>query len=69
MHILSHLSYLYVLVNVFAFIIGKTIPIEYNLAIIFFSMFPDFDYIVDFLKQTLTKKKYKVPEKSRLNFP
>ncbi|MCF7866076.1 metal-dependent hydrolase [Candidatus Woesearchaeota archaeon] len=62
MHFLSHISYLYVLVNFFALIIGKTIPLEYNLTLLLFSVFPDFDYIVDFFYQKLKRKKYKVPD-------
>jgi len=62
MHILSHLSYPYIVANVVAFLVGKPIPLEYNLLILFFSLFPDFDIAVDFIYQMITKKKYKVPD-------
>jgi len=62
MHILSHLSYPYIVANVVALLVGKPIPLEYNLLILFFSLFPDFDIAVDFIYQMITKKKYKVPD-------
>jgi hypothetical protein len=41
--------------------LGKVIPIEYNVAILAFSLFPDIDVAFDFVKQLFTKQKYKVP--------
>lgn len=62
MHILSHLSYPYIVANVVALLIGKPIPLEYNLLILLFSLFPDIDLAIDFVYQLITKKKYKVPD-------
>lgn len=62
MHFLSHLTYPYIMANGVALALGRTIPLKYNLLIIFFSLFPDIDYIFDGLKQLWTKRKYVIPE-------
>jgi len=61
MHALAHISYPYILVNLVAILIGKPIPLEYNVMLILFSMIPDGDYIINFLMQKIEGKKYKVP--------
>ena len=61
MHFLAHVSYPYVAANLAAWIIGKPVPIEYGVAIIFFSIIPDFDYIINIFNQLITTGKYKIP--------
>lgn len=61
MHFLSHLSYPYVFANLVALLFGKTISWEYNLLIILFSLFPDFDYVPDYIRQKFKTGKYKIP--------
>lgn len=61
MHFLAHLSYPYVLANGAALALGKTIPWQYNIILILFSLFPDIDVVFDFVKQMFSSKKYKVP--------
>lgn len=62
MHILSHISYPYFAANIFAWLFGFNIPLEYNLLLIFFSVFPDFDYVADYVYQKVVKGSYKIPD-------
>lgn len=61
MHILSHLSYPYIIANLCALLLGLEISLEYNLLIIGFSIFPDIDMAYDLFRQLFTKGKYDVP--------
>lgn len=61
MHFLAHLSYPYVLANGVALALGKTIPLEYNIMLVLFSLFPDIDLVYDYAKQLVLGKKYKIP--------
>lgn len=61
MHLMSHLSYPYLLLNLYAWIIGWHIPFAYNILFIFFSIIPDLDYILDFFRQKIKRKKYEIP--------
>jgi hypothetical protein len=61
MHILSHLSYPYLVANGVALAMGKTIPPKYNILILLFSVFPDIDQVYDFFKQLFKTGKYIVP--------
>ncbi len=63
MHLISHLAYPYLLFNLIAWILKWQVPIEYNLAILFFSILPDLDYVLDFFRQKINGKKYQVPLK------
>ncbi|PIN81152.1 hypothetical protein COV13_02150 [Candidatus Woesearchaeota archaeon CG10_big_fil_rev_8_21_14_0_10_32_9] len=61
MHLMSHLAYPYILLNLFAGIVGGNIPIEYVIVFVFFSVLPDFDYLLDLIRQKTKRKKYEVP--------
>jgi len=67
MHILAHISYPYILANLVAFFMDIKIPWEYNLLIVLFSLFPDIDVAVDFIKQLFSKGKYDLPPKHHQN--
>ena len=60
MHILSHISYPYILFHGAALLLGINVPIEYTAVLLFFSIFPDMDYVVNFFKQVLFQKKKSV---------
>lgn len=67
MHILSHISYPYILVNGLAILLGIKIPWQYNLVLILFSLFPDSDVALNFIKQMFTKGKFDLPPKHHQN--
>ena len=62
MHFYAHASYLYLAANLVGLIVGRPIPLEYNIAIIIFSIILDLDYFFNLIGQLVTTGKYRIPD-------